>query len=112
MSSWVGNPGRPPYVIPRGSAGLKKNSFLKASGLPLFSIQQAQNRRLQLDNMTSRILIIFHYLLCSVARLRNYGTNRKKEREKISRIHSIRIWLSVQKHAQNLSLPEGKNKKV
>ena len=25
MSSWVGNPGRPPYVIPRGSAGLKKN---------------------------------------------------------------------------------------
>ena len=24
MSSWVGNPGRPPYVIPRGSAGLKK----------------------------------------------------------------------------------------
>ena len=26
MSSWVGNPGRPPYVIPRGSAGLKKKS--------------------------------------------------------------------------------------
>ena len=25
MSSWVGNPGRPPYVIPCGSAGLKKN---------------------------------------------------------------------------------------
>ena len=25
MSSWIGNPGRPPYVIPRGSAGLKKN---------------------------------------------------------------------------------------
>ena len=24
MSSWIGNPGRPPYVIPRGSAGLKK----------------------------------------------------------------------------------------
>ena len=24
MSSWVGNPGRPPYVIPCGSAGLKK----------------------------------------------------------------------------------------
>ena len=24
ISSWVGNPGRPPYVIPRGSAGLKK----------------------------------------------------------------------------------------
>ena len=24
MSSWVGNPSRPPYVIPRGSAGLKK----------------------------------------------------------------------------------------
>ena len=24
MLSWVGNPGRPPYVIPRGSAGLKK----------------------------------------------------------------------------------------
>ena len=23
MSSWVGNSGRPPYVIPRGSAGLK-----------------------------------------------------------------------------------------
>ena len=27
MSSWVGNPGRPPYVIPRGSAGLKKKSL-------------------------------------------------------------------------------------
>ena len=26
MSSWVGNPGRPPYVRPRRSAGLKKNS--------------------------------------------------------------------------------------
>ena len=26
MSSWVGNPGRPPYVIPRGSAGLKKKT--------------------------------------------------------------------------------------
>ena len=26
MSSWVGNPGRPPYVIPRGSAGLRKNT--------------------------------------------------------------------------------------
>ena len=26
MSSWVGNLGRPPYVIPRGSAGLKKGS--------------------------------------------------------------------------------------
>ena len=26
MSSWVGNPGRPPYVIPCVSAGLKKNS--------------------------------------------------------------------------------------
>ena len=26
MSSWVGNPGRPPYVIPRGSAGLKKTA--------------------------------------------------------------------------------------
>ena len=25
MSSWVGNPGRPPYVIPCGTAGLKKN---------------------------------------------------------------------------------------
>ena len=24
MSSWVGNLGRPPYVIPCGSAGLKK----------------------------------------------------------------------------------------
>ena len=24
MSSWVGNPSRPPYVIPRGSARLKK----------------------------------------------------------------------------------------
>ena len=27
MSSWVGNPGRPPYVIPRGSAGLKKGDI-------------------------------------------------------------------------------------
>ena len=27
MSSWVGNPGKPPYVIPRGSAGLKKNVY-------------------------------------------------------------------------------------
>ena len=26
MSSWVGNPGRPPYVIPPGSAGLKKST--------------------------------------------------------------------------------------
>ena len=26
MSSWVGNPGRPPYVIPCGSAGLKKKA--------------------------------------------------------------------------------------
>ena len=26
MSSWVGNPDRPPYVIPRGSAGLKKRN--------------------------------------------------------------------------------------
>ena len=26
MSSWVGNPGRPPYVIPRGSAGFEKKS--------------------------------------------------------------------------------------
>ena len=25
MSTWVGNPSRPPYVIPRGSVGLKKN---------------------------------------------------------------------------------------
>ena len=29
MSSWVGNPGRPPYVIPCGSAGLKKNNVAK-----------------------------------------------------------------------------------
>ena len=28
MSSWVGNPCRPSYVIPRGSAGLKKKGFL------------------------------------------------------------------------------------
>ena len=28
MSSWVGNPSRPPYVIPRGSAGLKKDILL------------------------------------------------------------------------------------
>ena len=28
MSSWVGNPGRPPYVIPCGSAGLKKSPFV------------------------------------------------------------------------------------
>ena len=28
MSSWVGNPGRPPYVIPRRSAGLKKKGDL------------------------------------------------------------------------------------
>ena len=28
MSSWVGNPGRPPYVITRWSAGLKKTPFL------------------------------------------------------------------------------------
>ena len=27
MSSWVGYPGRSPYVIPRGSAGLKKMSM-------------------------------------------------------------------------------------
>ena len=27
MSSWVENPGRPPYVIPRGSAGLKTNTL-------------------------------------------------------------------------------------
>ena len=27
MSSWVGNPGRPPYVIPHGSAGFKKMSI-------------------------------------------------------------------------------------
>ena len=27
MSSWVGNPGRPPYVIPCGSAGFKKNKY-------------------------------------------------------------------------------------
>ena len=27
MSSWVGNPGRPPYVITRGSAGLKKQAW-------------------------------------------------------------------------------------
>ena len=27
MSSWVGNPGRPPYVIPCGSAGLKKGTI-------------------------------------------------------------------------------------
>ena len=27
MSSWVGNPGRSPYVIPRGSAGLKKVNY-------------------------------------------------------------------------------------
>ena len=52
MSSWVGNPGRPPYVIPRGSAGLKKKtdsdqSLLLVSvflvpfpiGLAWFSIQ-------------------------------------------------------------------------
>ena len=26
MSSWVGDPGRPPYVIPCGSAGLKKKA--------------------------------------------------------------------------------------
>ena len=27
MSSWVGNPGRPPYVIPCGSAGLKEKKY-------------------------------------------------------------------------------------
>ena len=31
MSSWVENPGRPPYVIPRGSAVLKKNAQNNAS---------------------------------------------------------------------------------
>ena len=39
MSSWVGNPGRPPYVIPCGSAGLKKKcvhdeDLAKAHDLP------------------------------------------------------------------------------
>ena len=29
MSSWVGIPGRPPYVIPRGSAGLKKKAGMR-----------------------------------------------------------------------------------
>ena len=28
ISSWVGNPGKPPYVTPRGSAGLKKSHVL------------------------------------------------------------------------------------
>ena len=32
MSSWVGNPGRPPYVIPRGSAGLKKKAHVGTEG--------------------------------------------------------------------------------
>ena len=31
MSSSVGNPRRPPYVIPRGSAGLKKKHTLGAA---------------------------------------------------------------------------------
>ena len=31
MSSWVGNPGRPPYVIPCGSAGLKKKDSSRKS---------------------------------------------------------------------------------
>ena len=29
MSSWVGTSGRPPYVIPRGSAGLKKRCLFQ-----------------------------------------------------------------------------------
>ena len=29
MSSWVVNPGRPPYMIPCGSVGLKKNASSK-----------------------------------------------------------------------------------
>ena len=29
-SSWVRNPGRPPYVIPCGSAGLKKSTFFSS----------------------------------------------------------------------------------
>ena len=36
MSSWVGNPGRPPYVIPCVSAGLKKNVKAKIGSHSFF----------------------------------------------------------------------------
>ena len=40
MSSWVGNPGRPPYVILRGSAGLKKEDDVLNNGLAGDSIDE------------------------------------------------------------------------
>ena len=33
IGTWVGIPGGPPYVIPRGSAGLKKHSIIKHSSV-------------------------------------------------------------------------------
>ena len=37
MSSWVGNLGRPPYVVHRGSAGLKKRLLSRKHGNDLYS---------------------------------------------------------------------------
>ena len=44
MSSWVGNPGRPPYVIPCESAGLKKNelSVRQVNGVDLVVLQRTR----------------------------------------------------------------------
>ena len=45
MSSWVGIPGRPPYVIPHGSAGLKKNIHIHTSfSMPYKQVKQESKK--------------------------------------------------------------------
>ena len=68
MSSWVGSPGRPPYGIPCGSAGLKKTKYrwkrwpqnILFSPEPLFSCRQLKKCQTVSTVLSSLLLIMPH----------------------------------------------------
>ena len=74
MSSWIGNPGRPPYVIPRGSAGLKKKiraekieaeveAAVMAARVSVSTDELITERLLQYSSIPQKVQIVLSKLL-------------------------------------------------
>ena len=62
--NWVGNPGRPPYAIPRGSAGLKKslckwreNSTLSRSKAHMFTLAKSPLQTAKITGREANVVI-------------------------------------------------------
>ena len=113
MSSLVGNPGRPPYVIPRGSAGLKKTGIVPRIGDRMIVRKGASKLsqpgcilRMFLPRCRYGIVMLFMRILFRDG----YGKIKKKERtEKGGKINiDIRgknFRLSIYVRIVYLSLP-------